>query len=852
MGWLRKGHSAGDEEVKVVLDQLKKKFDIFSRLLEKNNHILSIMSDLEEKAQGDYVFDTNYIRNTLDEARFSVEELIWLLVELGGDDYKPLKYQFDIIDARVEKLMPGNQPIPEDDFIIPFDKIESKRAFSVGSKNAHLGEMKTKLGLPVPEGFAISAWAYKHFIDSNDLQTRISEKLKKLDIKQFRQLEEVSREINDMLISSPVPDDLAEAIRTEFDRMTQNAPGARVALRSSALGEDTLFSFAGQYATYLNVTRDNLLDRYRDIIASKFTPKAIYYFLSHSLTESELAMSVGCVAMVDAAVSGVIYSRDPVNPDSGCLIISSLYGLGKNLVDGKVEPDRFRVSRQDINRQEIHLTPKPICLVSDDNGQIIEIAVPISEQLEATLDRGQIRQLAEYTMMLERHYGCPQDIEFAIDHTGQLYFLQARPLRVLRCGTIAGEPDIGKLQVLLRGGFTVCPGVGGGPVYNALSTADLADIPDKAVVVAPSPFPGLITAMGRISALVTKSGGVASHMATIAREFHLPTIMGLVEADRLRPGDPVTVDACRTTIFDGYQRELIEVRRIDEEIFNDTAIYDILDRVMTKVSPLNLIDPTSPEFVPEKCMTLHDITRYAHQKAMDEMFTVSAGAEDTLLIGVSLKSKMPLNVRVLYLDQEYDSYARRGHIKESAIESVPMRAFWSGIVEEGWPVHADNPRIKGLVSFSADTYGRKRGRKDWSDDSLAVLGETYMMLSMRMGYHYTTFEAVCTEEVSKNFIRMQYKEGGASLDRRIRRIRVITEILTRIGFENYSHEDFLNTIIAYQDQPSIEEKLRLMGRLTMMTKQLDMALSSDDITDWYIRDIARRLGLKPPENKNAD
>ena len=127
-----------------------------------------------------------------------------------------------------------------------------------------------------------------------------------------------------------------------------------------------------------------------------------------------------------------------------------------------------------------------------------------------------------------------------------------------------------------------------------------------------------------------------------------------------------------------------------------------------------------------------------------------------------------------------------------------------------------------------------------------------MMLSMRMGYHYTTFEAVCTEEVSKNFIRMQYKEGGASLDRRIRRIRLITEILTRIGFENYSHQDFLNTIIAYQDQPSIEEKLRLMGRLTMMTKQLDMALSSDDITDWYIRDIARKLGLKPPESKNAD
>ncbi len=844
MGWFSKGYDAGDEEVKVVLEQLKKKFDIFTRLLEKNNHILSIMGDLKEKAQGDFIFDTNYIRNTLDEVRFSVEELIWLLVELGGEDYFPLKYQFDIIDARVEKLMPGNQPIPQDDFIIAFEKINSKRAFSVGSKNAHLGEMKTKLGLPVPDGFAISAWAYKHFIDSNRLQHRISERLKTLDIKQFRQLEEVSREISDMIISSPVPDDLAAVIREAFDHLTGGTPGARVALRSSALGEDTLFSFAGQYATYLNVTRENLLDRYRDVIASKFTPKAIYYFLSHSLTESELAMSVGCVAMVDAAVSGVVYSRDPVNPDSGCLIINSLYGLGKNLVDGKVEPDRFRVSRKDFNHQEIHLTPKPVCLVSDKDGRIIEIAVPISRQLEASLDGDQIRQLAEYTLMLEKHYGCPQDIEFAIDHSCQLHFLQARPLRVLRCGIIAVEPDIGQLKVLNRGGFTVCPGVGGGPVCVARSAADLAGIPDKAVVVAPSPFPGLITAMGRISALVTKSGGVASHMATIAREFRLPTIMGMAHADDLQPGQEVTVDACRATIFEGFQRELIEVRRIDEEVFNDTAIYDILDRVLTGVTPLNLVDPTSPDFIPEKCLTLHDITRYAHQKAMDEMFTISAGAENTLRIGIRLKSKMPLNVRILYLDQEYNTYARRGYVKESAIESVPMRAFWSGIVEEGWPAHADDARIKDMVGFNAVTYGRKRGRKDWSDDSLAVLGETYMMLSMRMGYHYTTFEAVCTEEVSKNFIRMQYKEGGASLDRRIRRIRVITEILTIMGFENHSHEDYLNSIISYQEHGAIEENLRLLGRLTMMTKQLDMALSSDEITDWYIRDIARRLGLK--------
>jgi pyruvate,water dikinase len=178
-----------------------------------------------------------------------------------------------------------------------------------------------------------------------------------------------------------------------------------------------------------------------------------------------------------------------------------------------------------------------------------------------------------------------------------------------------------------------------------------------------------------------------------------------------------------------------------------------------------------------------------------------------------------------------------------------MRAFWSGILEEGWPAFADASKMKGFIGINAMNSSRNKEKKDWSKDSLAVIGETYMMLSMRMGYHYTTFEAVCTEEISKNFIRMQYKEGGASLDRRIRRIRLIIDILTRMGFENNSHQDFLNTIISYKDQAAIEERLRLLGRLTMMTKQLDMALSSDDITDWYTRDFMKRLGLetKKPE-----
>ncbi|UCD17155.1 MAG: hypothetical protein JSV44_11995, partial [Candidatus Zixiibacteriota bacterium] len=132
-----------------------------------------------------------------------------------------------------------------------------------------------------------------------------------------------------------------------------------------------------------------------------------------------------------------------------------------------------------------------------------------------------------------------------------------------------------------------------------------------------------------------------------------------------------------------------------------------------------------------------------------------------------------------------------------------------------------------------------------------VLGETYMMLSLRMGYHFSTVEAMCTEQPSKNYIRMQYREGGASLDRRIRRIRLISDILQTMGFENCSRGDFLDAMLSYQDCDTVERNLILLGRLTILTKQLDMALSTDEITGWYTRDIMKKLGL-PPASGSAE
>jgi pyruvate,water dikinase len=169
-----------------------------------------------------------------------------------------------------------------------------------------------------------------------------------------------------------------------------------------------------------------------------------------------------------------------------------------------------------------------------------------------------------------------------------------------------------------------------------------------------------------------------------------------------------------------------------------------------------------------------------------------------------------------------------------------MQAFWAGIKEEGWPL--PRAEIRGLTLETGGDSEPER-KSEFTEDSYAILSREYMITSLRMGYHFSTIEAMCSDEPNKNFIGLQYKEGGAALDRRLRRLRLITRILEAMGFENLSKGDFLDSRVAYLNSQEALQKLRLIGRLTMMTKQLDMALSNDSITDWYVADFMRRLGL---------
>jgi len=553
-------------------------------------------------------------------------------------------------------------------------------------------------------------------------------------------------------------------------------------------------------------------------------------------------MGVICLEMVNARTSGVVYTKNPIAPNDGSLLINSVFGLGKIVVEGIVTPDYFQVSRETGKILESIIANKSFLLQSREKGGIAKIRLTAKLQNQPSLSTPQIQSLCDYALQLENHYESPQDIEWAIDQEGKLYLLQCRPLRVVPEHKVIEIKDIQREKLLYEGGVTVCPGAGSGQVHVVISKDDLESVPHGVVLVTPRPFPGLITVIDRLQALVTEIGSVVSHAAIITREYQTPSLTRVHDAIRLLKGKTVTVDATAGKIYFGRLEEIIEIRKEEINLLAGMEIMRLLEAILKKISTLHLINPAEPSFTVSNCRTFHDLTRYCHQKAIEELFHSVKDEQFRTKIGCKLKTDIPLEVNILILDDEVSNLPTECEISEDQLHSIPMRAFWEGIKIQGWhksPKVEKSAQLFPKLSLKRDA----QTKQDYSTQSFAILSQDYMLLSLRMGFHFMTIESLCTKEPGNNYIRLRHKGGGSTLERRTRRIRLLSDLLTNMGFELHCSSDHLDSMLANVSDTEVKDRLVKLGRLTLMTKQLDMTLSNDRICAWYTEDFKRQLSL---------
>ena len=816
--FLRPGPRLAPEEAESAF---REHYRNFRALLTANSNALELMATAEEMLQSGKPFGMAFVGGDITALTANVHKMVQNLIALSDGRYQGLQERFRVIAGRVEAIVSRRPQVEGSAFVLTMDEIDRNAVDEVGAKMANLGELRNRLGLRVPDGFAVTAIAARHFMEANRFYDDINRRLQALDVEDLDALYSASQEIQDLIRGAVLPDDLERLLRAQAAQLAASASRpAAVSMRSSALGEDTRpGSFAGQYRTRLNVPLADITETYKDIVAGKYRSQAIVYREQRGYRHQDVLMCVGCLAMVDAVTSGVAYSRPPDDPRSPVVVIHAAPGLGNHVVDGTSAYDLLHVARA---------APHEVT------------AVRLADAPASCLSDAHARELAELSVRIEDHFGSPQDIEWAVDREGRLVFLQARPIATAtalasfadRAARPSPADDLP--SPLLDGGVTASGGVGAGPVCKVSCPQDILHFPRGGVLVVETPDPEWAVVVNRAVAVVAESGQMATHLATVAREFGIPALFDLPGAmGALEDGQIVTVDATGRRVHAGRIETLMENSPQRPNLMDGSPIHQLLKDALAHITPLTLTAPESPAFRPASCRTLHDITRFCHEKALAEMLRLGGryGARDKTAKKLYVVGQ-PSQWWVVNVDDGFRPEADLSgpFIRIEDIVSEPMLAIWRGMTAVPWhgPPAVSLRGFGAIVAQSAmNPHLDPAVRSNMAGRNCFLVTRNYCNLSVRLGYHFAHAEASFAELLTESYVNFSFQGGAADEHRRRRRVGLLADTLREIGFRVEVKGDAVSARIEKRPVPYLRERLMILGYLLIHTRQMDMVMHDE-------------------------
>ncbi|MEA3378157.1 MAG: phosphoenolpyruvate synthase [Nanoarchaeota archaeon] len=478
-----------------------------------------------------------------------------------------------------------------------FKEISSKDVSIVGGKGASLGALYNAK-FPIPPGFCITADAYKKFITTTKIDNKIYSILEDLNVEETAKLQAAAKEVQKIIIETPMPQDIKESIIEAYDILDVSAEEMQsanaldlisprkdfplVAVRSSATAEDLpTASFAGQQATFLNVKGKNrLLGAVQKCWASLFTARAIYYRIKNQFEHSKVFISVVVQKMIESEKSGVMFSVNPINNSPKEILIEAGWGLGEAVVSGAITPDQYIVDSENFSVRNVNINKQAWQFILDpEKSQTVKKDVPREKQELQVLKENEIQDLAKLAKKSEEFYKHPQDLEFAVAK-GRIYIVQSRPITTLKSAEakkgLVSESMKGK-EILIRG-IGASPGVGQGKVKIVNDSSELGKVQKGDILVAEMTNPDYVVAMERSAAIVTDQGGSTSHAAIVGREMGIPVIVGTIKATSLlKENSEITVDATHGIVYNGIIKieKPVEKEQAQEDMKNISTVTQI-------------------------------------------------------------------------------------------------------------------------------------------------------------------------------------------------------------------------------------------------------------------------------------
>ena len=841
--WWRKKKTqqpAGSAEEKIRF-----KYVSFRELLSFNNECLELMAGLQEDLQ--YAPPRRDILDVRVSSLFEkVVGVVSALEKLTGLRQPVLFASIEAQRHEVERYTAMLQELVTPRLSAWLHEVGADAVAEAGGKAALLGEVKNKLGLPVPNGYVLTTEAFRQFCGIS-LWTSIRDALRDLDPTDLEALRAASDRLTRMVMECPAPRAVEVAITERAHAILKTAPG--LAVRSSAMGEGGARTYAGQFTSILNVPPDRLVDAYKRVVAGRFSERAIFYRLSTGLLEIDSPMAVLFLPVLDARASGIMYTREPSDPKSKTLWITATRGLAVEIASGQMPADLFVVSRSGahnvIDRTIAH---KEEAITLEAGGGLARTPLPPGSAGQASLEPGHLSRLADYGVRIEQHFKTPQDIEWVLDADGELWIVQTRPLALAE-SVKTREKVRTKDEPLLSGGRTVYPGRVSGQAFLLEDAQRISEVPEGAVVFTRRPSPEIVEIFPRIAGLVAESGNITGHAATLLREFRVPSVFLMPGAFvRLKTSEPVSLDAVGAKVYAGA---LWPQRKATHRLIGARA-GERNDPISRRLLALNLLDPGGANFRASGCRSAHDVLRYCHEKAIEAMFEVS---DIVLETGSSctrrLKTSLPLNILVLDLGGGLSMASPESReVAPSEIVSRPFQSLWKGVTRPGVSWTREMPAsFSDLASVLASALTpHSNPMRPLGEKSYLLVAGTYMNLNSRLAYHFSLVDACVSDIPGENYISFRFEGGGATRERRSLRACFIERGLAHYGYHVDRRGELVNAWFRKAPAGEMEEKLDILGRLLGCTSQLDMFMTSHEVMRWYLKQfLAENYSFQDPQ-----
>jgi pyruvate,water dikinase len=844
----------------------REKLQHFQNLLYSNDEALKQMAQLSETLSSGKPFSKGQIHKIYSEILEQTRDVTGHLSAMCNGKFRSLVNQLNRIENECKEIIaPGSycpvrwdceKPdckdcneqknlLPNRAYSYRVDEITMNHTREVGGKMSRLCEIHNKLLIPIPDGFCITSRFFEDFLAQGDLYTQIDSAIASIDFNDNSQIQQVSQVIQALIIATPIPQLIEKIILNNYEFLSSKHGDVLLSVRSSAVGEDDLHhSFAGLHYTALNVSKANLIDACFEVLISKYLPQSLVYRYLTGLRDVDMPMSIGCLQMINSEVSGVLFTKDPMSKENG-MIIHAVRGLGNKVVDGSVSPQEFIVDTKRGKLLKFSPGNQQFKTVLRKTDGLKEEKIDQDIIEKPCLSKEQLRDIVEYAKRIENFFASPQDIEWTIDGSGKIYILQSRPLAVTETKVSSLEKTSDKHperknKCLLKSGSCASPGIGSGEVFLLNRYKDIVNFPSGGILVVKKTSPELTRVLHKASGLVADIGNTTGHLAIIARELGIPVIVNTSNATEiLNNGITITIDATESKVYEGIADELINNRRAESttsNLFMRSPMHRIWQNVSKLIIPLNLTDPGSSEFVPDNCRTLHDVTRFAHESSMREMFSLYESARYEETYAYPLKFSVPLDIHVIDLGNGLKDLSGKKFITPENISSLPFLSLIKGMTSPGirWagPLPID---FKGLTNLlMSNIVDSSRGDRDLGSRSYAFVSDCYMNFFSRLGYHFSRLDAYASEELNNNYINFNFRGGAADPVRRMRRAKIITKVLETLNFTVSHHGDHVLATIRKIPSSSILSLLSEIGRLMGAVRNVDVTLTTDENIDQFV------------------